>query len=75
MDVYTTLSNGASPRLRIATGLHLKLVSQTSPEIVISTQQNTITKDDEDAMEAAEVLEALSEVNYFYDWDAVNVTK
>ena len=44
-------------------------------EIVISTQQNTITKDDEDAMEAAEVLEALSEVNYFYDWDAVNVTK
>jgi hypothetical protein len=34
-------------------------------EIVISTQQNTITKDDEDAMEAAEVLEALSEANYY----------
>lgn len=31
-------------------------------DIVISTQPNTITKDDEDAMEAAEVLEALSEV-------------
>lgn len=42
-------------------------------EIVISTQPNTITKDDEDAMEAAEVLEALSEVHHS-GWNAAKVT-
>jgi hypothetical protein len=43
-------------------------------DMVISTQPNTITKDDEDAMEAAEVLEALSEVHHS-GWNVVNVTK
>jgi hypothetical protein len=43
-------------------------------EIVISTQPNTITKDDEDAMEAAEVLEALSEI-YHSGWNPANVTE
>jgi hypothetical protein len=40
-------------------------------EIVIHTPPDRITKDDEDAMEAAEVLEALSEVHKS-GWKAVN---
>jgi hypothetical protein len=36
-------------------------------EIIIRTPTNAITKDDEDAMEAAEVLEALSEMETYYD--------
>jgi hypothetical protein len=36
-------------------------------EVVRRTPLTTITKDDEDAMEAAEVLEALSEMETYYD--------
>lgn len=42
-------------------------------EIMVCTPQNAITKDDEDAMEAAEVLEAMSEVHNS-GWNAVNTT-